>query len=558
MIGTIRKHSKWLWGIIATLTIISFLWWGAAPASRNSGGGRYGELGTIGDRKVTPDEYAEAERETYIYHWLFRNHQWPDRDPNVTPLDLKREIYVRLMLIQRGQALGIHVGDDVVAMAAKDILSSPGFAQSLGLNSQSVPLEAFVKGVLQPRGFDTGDFENLVRHQLVIDQLRQVMGLSGRLVTPQEALTIYERQNQELTSEIVFFSASNYMASVPVTSTLISQFYTNYLAEYRLPDRVQISYVAFAVTNFMAGAEKKLTNLNEQVAAVYEHYGTNAFPDAKTPGEAKNRIRDALVREQAGQDARQQADAFANAVFSADPVRPENLETVAKQQGLTVRLTVPFSQEYGPEEFTATEAFVKAAFNLTPDEPLAGPIAGRDAIYVIALAKQLPSEIPPLDRIRDQVTRDYQFHEGLLRAQQAGTNFDQTLLTGMAGGKSFSSVCAAATLRPETLPPFSLSTTTLPELGNRADLNQLKSVAFSTPIGHASEFAATALGGFIVHVKSQLPIDTSAMNDNLPQFMASLRNQRETVAFNNWLERTGSRDLRNTPIGPGQPGAPGQ
>ena len=308
----------------------------------------------------------------------------------------------------------------------------------------------------------------------------------------------------------------------------------------------------------MAGAEKKLTNLNDQVTAIYNRYGTNAVPDAKTPEEAKAKIRDFVVRQQAIQDARQQADEFANAVFSVDPVRPENLETVAKQQGLTVHLTAPFSQEYGPAEFTAPEAFAKAAFGLTPDEPLAGPIVGPDAIYIIALAKQLPSEIPPLDQIRDRVARDYQFQEGLLRAQLAGTNFDQTLQAGLAGGKSFSSECAAAGLRPETLPPFSLSTQALPELGEGAELNQLKSAAFATAIGHASDFAATAQGGFIVYVKAQLPIDTATMNDDLPQFTASLRQQRENMAFNNWLERTGSRDLRNTPIAPGQAGGAGQ
>jgi hypothetical protein len=556
MIGTIRKHSKWLWGIIATLTIISFLWWGAAPASRNSGG-RAGYLGSIAGQKITAEEFAGARNEVSIFIWLSTG-QWPDRNPNIPEKALQQGIYERLFVIQQGERLGIRVSDDAVATAARRFLSSPELAQALGISGQSVPLETFVKVALQPKGLGAGDFENYIRHELVIEQLRQVMGLSGRLVTPKEATAIYQRQNQEVSAEIVYFSASNYMASVPVTAALVSQYYTNYLARYRLPDRVQVSYVAFALTNFMAGAEKKFTNLNEQVDANYNRYGTNVFPDAKTPQEAREKIREALVRQQAALDARQQADAFANAVFSADPVRPENLETVAKQQGQTVHLTAPFGLQYGPEEFTAPEAFGKAAFGLTPDEPLAGPIVGRDAIYVIALAKQLPSEIPPLDQIRGQVTRDYQFQEGLLRAQQAGTNFAQILQTGMAGGKSFSSECTAAGVHPETLPAFSLSTTTLPELGNRAELNQLKSAAFGTPIGHASDFVATTGGGFILNVKAQLPIDTAAMNDNLPQFMASLRSQRETMAYNNWLERTGSRDLRDTPIFPGLPGAAGQ
>jgi hypothetical protein len=554
MIGTIRKHSGWLWGIIIVATVVSFLFWGAAPATRNSGGGA-GNLGSIAGRKVTPDAFFGAEHEVYIYHWL-RFQQWPDRDPNYSEADLRRDVYVRLMLIQRGQDLGIHIGDDVVASTANEILSSPSLAQALGINGQSVPLDGFVKAILQPKGLDAGDFANFVRHDLVVDQLRQAMGLTGELITPQEAAAVYERQNQELSAQIVFFSASNYLASVPVTAAVVSQFYTNYLAEYRLPDRVQVSYVAFSVTNFMAEAEQKLskTNLNNQVDAIYRQYGTNAFPEAKTPEEAKGKIREVLIRQQALADARQQADEFANAVFNEDPVRPENLAAVAKQKGLAVHLTAPFGTEYGPEEFTAPEAFTKAAFGLTPDEPLAGPIIGRDAVYVIALAKQLPSEIPPLSQIRARVTRDYQLHEATLRAQQTGTNFVRTLQSGLADGNGFLSVCTAAGLRPEVLPPFSLSTKDLPELGNRVTLNGLKSVAFATPIGRASDFEATDEGGFIVFVKSQLPVDITALNANLPQFTAAVRQQRETAAFYNWLERTGSQDLRNTPVYPGQSG----
>ena len=537
---------------ITAVTFVTFM--GSGP-SRSGGGGSVSNLGSIASRKVTLNAYLDAEHEVYIFYW-FRYHQWPDRDPNVSAADLRRDIYMRLMLIQKGQDLGIHIGAEAVATTAKEILSSPGLVQALGVNGETVPLDGFVKAVLQPKGMDAGDFESFVEHDLVIDQLRQAMGLTGRFITAQEAAAVYQHQYQELSAQIVFFSASNYLASVPVSPAIVDQFYTNYLAEYRLPDRVQVSYVTFPVTNFMAGAEQKLskTNLDEQVEAIYRQYGTNAFPEAKTPGAAKEKIRDALIRQQALADARQQADEFANAVFNVDPVRPENLAAIAKPKGLAVHLTAPFSIEYGPAEFTAPAAFMKAAFGLTPDEPLAGPIIGRDAVYVIALAQQLPSEIPLLSQIRARVTRDYQLHEATLRAQQAGTNFVQTLRGGLAGGNGFSSVCTAAGLHPEVLPPFSLSTTDLPELGDRVTLNHLKSVAFSTPIGHASNFETTDDGGFIVCVKSQLPVDINAMIGSLPQFAAAIRQQRETAAFYNWLERAGSRDLRNTPIYSGQSG----
>ena len=146
-------------------------------------------------------------------------------------------------------------------------------------------------------------------------------------------------------------------------------------------------------------------------------------------------------------DARQQADEFANAVFNIDPAQPENLATVAKQKGLAVHVTAPFSQEYGPAEFTAPEAFTKIAFGLRRTSRWPVRSSDRDGVYVIAFARQLPSEIPSLEQIRDRVTQDFQLHEATLLAQHAGTNFVSNSQIALAAGKSFASVCLAAGLQ---------------------------------------------------------------------------------------------------------------
>ena len=556
MIGTIRKHSKWLWSIIIAATIITFIFW-MNPGGQNAGGGGGPEnLGSIDGRKVTLADFLTARNEVNLYYW-FHTFQWLDREPNISERDWQMQIYQRLFQIYEGEKLGIHVGDDAVATTAREILSSPALERKLGYNGESIPLAVFVRNILQPKGMTAGDFENYVRHGLIIDQLRQAMGLTGALITPQEIAAMYQHDNQERSAQIIFFSASNYLSSVPVSPAAVGQFYTNYLAKYRLPDRVAVSYVAFPVTNFTTEAEHTLTNLNDQVESIYDQFGTNAVPDAKSPEDAKAKIRDLLVRQQALVDARQRADDFASTVFNMEPVRPENLATIAKQKGLTVHVTAPFSKEYGPEEFTPPPGFINAAFGLTTNEPLAGPIVGRDAVYVIAFGKQLPSEIPPLSRIRDQVTHDYQLHEATLKAQEAGTNFVVKLHIGLVTGKSFSAICSSAGLHVETLSPFSLSTADLPELGDRAPLNMVKAVTFQTKIGHASEFEQTDDGGFIVYVKSELPLDTDAMNANLPRFAASFREQRENGAFINWFERTGSAVMRNTPIAPENSANPG-
>jgi hypothetical protein len=544
MIGTIRKHSGWLWGIIIVATIISFVFWGAGPSRVGGGGGRVvNDFGTIYGRKITQEDYVEGRNEYFLFYRVHYN-QWPDKNPDLSRTDLEREIYVHILFDLKAADLGIHVSDEVVEQTAAEML------RSFGRNGQPVPMDAFVKQFLQPEGLTADDFARYIRHDLIIQQLVQTMGLPGALITPQEAAAEYERENQEFSAQAVFFSPSNFLSSVTVTPAAVAQFYTNYLAAYRLPDRVQVSYVEFNVSNYLAQskAEWARTNLEEAVEANYRQLGPDYFPDAKTPDAAKAKIRELLIRNRALSDANLQANDFANAVFAVEPAKPENLATVAKQKGLVVHSTAPFARAQGPEEFDAPPEFTKAAFDeLTPDEPLAGPVLGPGAVYIIALVKQLPSEIPSFDQIRARVTEDFRLHEATLLAQRAGTNFYVNAVIQMAAGKTFAQAAIAAGQSPEALPPFSLSTRDLPELGDRAELDHLKQAAFSTPVGHASGFQETSDGGFVLYIQSRLPVDQAAMNTQMPQFIAQLRRAQQYDAFNEWLQTEANRQLRNTP-----------
>jgi hypothetical protein len=543
MIGTIRKHSKWLWAVIITLTVISFIYWGSAPSRMNGTARSGGDFGSVNGKKITQQQYLQAFNEFKLFY-LFHYGAWPDKKANLTETDLERETYVRLLLMQKASDLGIHVGVDAAAAAAGQML------RSLGRNGEVITPDDFAKQVLQPEGLTLADFENFSRNEVAIQQLVQSIGASGALFTPQEAADIYRHDHQELSAQIVFFSAKNYLPSVSVTPEAVGQFYTNYLAAYRLPDRVQVNYVAFELSNFLAQSKMEWakTNFDAQVDAIYSRYGAQAFPDAKTPDAAKAEIRDTMIRQRALADARTQANEFAAAVFNLEPARAENLATVARQKGLAVQTTAPFAAETGPQEFAAPEGFAKTAFNLTPDEPFANPLVSSNGVYVIALARQLPSEIPPLAEIHARVTQDFQMQQAAALARDAGTNFFIKLTVSLGAKKSFAAVCAAAGLSPQTLPPFSLSTRELPELAGRAELNQVKQAAFTTPIGQSSNFQETDDGGFILFVQSQLPVDQSVLTADLPQFTETLRRARENEAFNEWLQAEAGRALRDTPF----------
>jgi len=543
MIGTIRKHSAWLWWIIAALTIVSFIWWGANPVTRGGNGGANGGLGTLYGKPVTAEQYTQAQREFYIFYWL-QNREFPNN--RIGKAELDHAIYERLLLKAKAEQLGIHVSQDAQVAAANEMLRSLS-----GRNNQPVPLNAFIEKVLEPEQLDAADFQRFIIGDLEIQQLMQTLGLPGALVPPQEAAMLYDKQNQEVSAQTVFFSATNYLSQVTVAPAAVAQFYTNNLARnYRLPDRVQVNYIQYDLTNYLTKAELKVgkTNIADRAEALFKQHGLEAVPGAKTPEEAKAKLREMVLRQAAeavaGEDARQ----FVNTLFAMDPVKPENFLAAAKSSGLTVHTTAPFSAADGPAEFAAPEELTQTAFKLNSESPFSKPIAGAESVYVIGLNKQLPSAIQPLSEIYDRVVEDYKYSAAAGLARSAATNLYINASVQMGVGKTFVQSVLAASQTPVALKPFSLSSTEIPETEGRIEADEVKQAAFSTPVGHVSPVMPTADGGFVLYVQSLLPMDETKKATALPQFMAQVRRSRENESFNLWLRSEENRELRTTPV----------
>jgi peptidyl-prolyl cis-trans isomerase D len=544
MIGTIRKHSKVLWIIIITVVIVSFVVF-FSPYTRTSRGGGEGNYGMINGQRVTRDDYAHAQREVYL-RYFFSIGQWPQLDND----QAMRETYFRLMLIRKLEDLGIHISSESVAKAAADLLKAFNRGKPL-------PLDVFEREILAKQNLNADDFARFIQHDLGIQQLSSVLGLGGRLLTPEEIHSIYKRENEQLSAQVVLFSASNHLHDVQVDPTAVAAYYTNHLATYRLPDRVQVVYVAFPASNFMAAAEQEVAdtpNLDQQIEMAYERLGgTNYFREAHSVDEAKKIIREQFVKDAALKLARKQSYQFAKDVFAIEPSSTENLGKLAAKREIPVHLSEPFDRQAAPEDLKVGPEFAKRSFALTPEDPFAEPVVGEDAAYFMAFHKKLPSEIPSLEQLRGKVTQDYMLDVAAGLARQAGANFAALLAAGLPNGKAFSAICAEAKVHPITLPPFSLSSRSLPEIEDHVNLMQLKQAAFSVEPGRASELVPSHDGAFLVYVGRKLPIDETRMAAELPQYSAYLRRSRENEAFNEWFRKEAERDLRNTPIARRQP-----
>jgi hypothetical protein len=547
MIGSIRKHSKWLWWFIAGATIISFVFFMGTPGRGGHSGGAM-DFGSIYGRPVTEMDYDQARNDFDLF-WLFNYGTWPEKDTSLNQTEIDKQIYANILFLRKARLLGVAVSDQTVVSQASQMLTTPNVNRAIGNRSgKAVTMDEFVKEVLEPHHLNAADYQHFVITQMTVEQLELSMGLSGAIISPQEAESLYNHEYQEASTEAVFFSASNYVDKVTVAPGAAGEFFTNYMAYYREPDRVQINYIWLNITNYLTQSKDEWakTNFTQIIDSLYLKTDPSQFGDAKTPEAAKAKIREYLIRERANADAAKVARDFVDALFGVNPVKLENFAVVAKQKGLDAHLTAAFSQQNAESVLPEVPDLAKTAFALNADSPFSDAIAGGDGIYMIGLAAQLPSAMPSFGEIRAQVTRDYELQKAAELAREAGTNFCIAAPVQMALGKSFAQAAEAHGFSVVTPAVFSLESQEIPEIGDHVEPNAYKQAAFTTP-GHASQLIPTRDGGFAVYVKFILPPAADVKAEQLPRFTAQLRRSRESEAFGIWANEEASREFVNVP-----------
>lgn len=538
MIGTIRKHSTWLWGIIIVITVGSFVWWGGATGQKGGGSRDNGpeNYGIILGEPVTKTAFIEAAREATL-SYLFKTGEWPGSSERSRNFDGNREAYLRLFMNRKAQQLHIHVPMESVGLVANENMRALA-------GGKPVQLTEFAKAILAPRGLTMTDFENYLRNEIAIQQMVAISSLPGRLVTSAEVKSIYQRENEELSTQAAFFIGTNYPAADPTPEEL-GQFYTNYMANYRIPERLQVQYVKWNASNYVEQATKEFeanTNLQAIIDEQYERLGSNYFSEAKSPEEAKGKLRELMFRGQLFALARKDAVAFSKAVFDVETIRLTNFNAAAAARGLAVEMSPPFSEAEPPAALKVGQDFIREAFRLNDQEPFAGPINGEDAVYFIALGNRLPSEMPSLEQIRDRVLADKKHYDAVMAARNAGITFAAGLSNALASGKTFSAACTEAKVTPHLMPAVSIRSSTAPQIEAFVNLMQYKQAAFTTPLGQTSQFIPTSEGGFVVFVQGKLPLDQAKQEKELPSYLNSIRQQRQNEVINSWLLTEAQRD----------------
>jgi hypothetical protein len=530
MFGTIRKHQQWLWVVIITAVIISFV----VYFSPNQGGGNGSlgnqKIGTIDGQAVEDQQVRSALSQAKLSGFLRYGEAFQSGRAEQMGFNLKQETMQRLFLGMRLKEAGIQVSDDAVAAWIREYLKDP--------KTGVVNFDAFLKNALQPSGFSESEFFEFVRYEVGMQELERVVGITGQLVTPQEAEAAFRRDNETLTVSLVTFSSSNYLASVAINDAKLGEFFTNRLANYRIPERVALSFVRFPAANFKATAEAEIAarpNFTNELEQVYTQRGPDAFRDPSGAPMAKDaalaKIREVTIQQRSVQLAAQQANEFANELYQMEPANPANLAALAAKKGLTVAQTPPFADNeraQGLDDINPS-SIAQALSKITPSQPFLTPLAGQQGVVVSAVTGRTPSSVPSLDAVRGQVENDYKTSASTDAARSAGRAFQAS-----ATGKSFADAAKAASLSPVEF-SFSPSSPSIPGLDGRINPSQVKIAAGRLAPGAVGEFVPTFDGGFILTLRERKAPAEDLVKSGVGSFLGELRQQREREAFNTWF-----------------------
>jgi hypothetical protein len=540
MFGTIRRHQQWLWVIIIAVIIVSFVIFFSPNVGLTGRQAGSGDFGYIDGKPIPRDEYLQGYRESQLRFLISYGEMPRPEDATRLGFDLDREARTRVFLLRLVRENRIEANEEAAAQWVANAFRDRR-QRVFRLDS----FEAFLKNKVYPSGFSSRDVERFTKHEVAIQQLVAIYGLGGKLVPPRDGELLFRREHEQLSAALVFFQASNYLAKVVVNPTNLTQFYNSRLSVYQLPDRAQVSYVKFEVTNYYAEADQQIakeTNLTQQIDAAYRQQGPEYFTDTNgvvmAESTAKAKLLEQVRSSYALRIAHRKAAEFSAAVAEqTGPVKPESLDQMAAQQKLTVQMSEPFGESEPPAGLQVTEAFTRAAFGLTNEDPISPPVAAEDGFYVMALKKRIPKEVPSLESIRQKVTEDYRLQQATTLAREAGNSFHQQLTNGLAQGKTLQAIRSEAKVNSMDLPVFSLNTPALPELQGRADLSLIKNIAADLEPQKASMFLASRDGGFILYLKSRAPVDDTKVRTELTEYLAELRQERLYQGFNEWISR---------------------
>jgi hypothetical protein len=575
---TIRNKQKWLFGLIAIPVVIGFVILFTPDAEdlifgrRNqSETGVYGQLkGKRGWETVTRGQWIEARN--IVLGPLILNYggRLPNLNDELIDNQVPNVLARQALMAKYGIQPSKTDSEDWVIKLIDQSLKSAPLGQTRTRQELLGELSSNFNGDDQLLAYAS--------YTIGVGQLQELAAISGSLVSAQEAEVEFRNQNEQFEAEALFLSHTNYLPLVQVSDEQIKTHYTNTLANNRIPERRQVSYVTFPATNYLDEAEKKFDELKpEQRDALLKTYwsGITNLAGYKTngiPNLAKdivtlrtNEYKEMKVEEavasirsdilstpdglksglavieayKAGLDFQKSLEE----TYKAQPAL-DTLEKMALLQNLTATTSPPLGIQdrvvFGLAQVSSAQVFALSKTNafIFGDSPFSGISSD---FYIASLKKVIPVRYRTFLEAKATVTADFKKAESIKLMNEAGEKIHQSI----KAGKALAEVGKENNLAVTKLGPFDPVGGAIPGLANKANAEDVRTQALGLDVGAISELITSSTdssdlaseeAAFVVKLTGKNAVSKDKFDAEFAGYLKSARSAAGSQSYTAWLQ----------------------
>jgi peptidyl-prolyl cis-trans isomerase D len=515
-----RKNARWIMAAVLLLLIPGFI---ALFTTTTGTTRREAELPKIKGKPLNAADFDRA-RNTVLAQLLMsgqRIQHTPQLENEIDQLAVQNTV-----LLRKARELGIHVTDDQVIAA---IQSQPFFLTQHGQFEGERYRQYLI--YLNNNGISESRFEEIMRQQLVIDHLRDLIGSAAK-VTPDEAKLSFEPLHERVSIDYVSFDVADQREHIDVTDAEARDFYEKNKNAFRTPAQMKVRYVLLpfdTVIPTIKVTDTELADYYERTKS--RHADTNNVP--KPLEVIKDQVHDELLSARADRATADRATEFTIKLVREPGEAAPDFAKLASEAGLQAHETDFFAPTNTVAGVKAVMAFNNAAFTLTPDNRFSDPVPGEDGYYVLEYVAKKPSEIPSFESVKEDIVRRITAMRSLDATVRRGQDALTKVREQIKAGKTFEEVCAQLKLKLQSPPPFAVADQK-PELPPAA-AQRIQETVLGLPTNAVSEFVQTSAGGLFFHVKSRQPPEPKEVEKELKRVSDEISQRNRQAIFQDWV-----------------------
>jgi peptidyl-prolyl cis-trans isomerase D len=246
----------------------------------------------------------------------------------------------------------------------------------------------------------------------------------------------------------------------------------------------------------------------------------------KSVEDVKDQILQTLKKEKTKAEASRRADDAFYTLF-----RSRDLEGYSREKDIPIRTTGLFKEGDEIPDIGRNPSFYSSAFSLKLGEisPVVNILPN---FYILKLINKKDSRVPPLNEVREEVTRKVIG----MKAEDKARQVAEDLLSQIRKGKNIKEVAREKGYPLEETGFFTRTAGVVPQIGPpREFMEILASLTEKNPV--PKEVIQTKDGYFVVRLSGYEPADLSKFQPAKKNLEKRLVYQKQEEAFQNWLDQ---------------------